>query len=741
MTDVVNALLLFDASSEPIIMVAVEPPQQVISYHFEPDDLTQAFSVAAIFLVGEADLTYGAAFTVCECLQCPSEGEGEGEGSSLTVILEPAETTEAGALWQLDGGEWLSSGATIQELTAGTYTVTFGVAEGWVVPEPQEIHIEAGQSVTLIGLYSMTLKMAFENFTDAGVPAADAADDLFDAFSQAIKENGYDTAAESLDRLVEEYVAEDGNYLDLCTRSAEIPPTLYADEEVLERRISGARGFLREEKVGPKYGIALPEYVGHAAAEKASSCTNWAIFVNGINTTFTDFLKGEEALAQALQPFAAVIGLGCSGIYNNTGGFLSDLLAECTIQKLLEIVEVWTNVSIENPTTSQVRSIIEDYVDAGKNVIVVPHSQGNFHVREAVDKISMLRRASISVLQTASPASYMPDGLRNVSRVDIDGDLVAGLSGMADDPFPYEGVWGWGTWLAYLVNLGSLGIINIDVIDLLNRHSFDGAYLQGQAKAVIQQRIRWYCGYVPIATETILLPGDVSLTMVWIPAGSYMMGAYPDELYSSSDEDPQHQVSMPGFWMGKYELTKAQWTAVMGTTPWSGHSSVLYDPDSPAVYVSWNYAQSFISALNTYTGMTFRLPSEAEWEYACRAGRTTRFYWGDDPSGTLIGDYAWYERNALNADEMYAHVVGLKLPNAFGLHDMSGNVREWCQDWYHDSYTGAPADGSPWESPVDLRRIVRGGNWVDTDPSCRSADRHSIYPSNSGFSFGFRLAR
>jgi len=236
----------------------------------------------------------------------------------------------------------------------------------------------------------------------------------------------------------------------------------------------------------------------------------------------------------------------------------------------------------------------------------------------------------------------------------------------------------------------------------------------------------------------IILPGGVTMEMVRIPAGSFMMGRYAGEQDSYSYENPQHQVTISqDFYLGKYEVTKAQWQAVMGTTPWSGQSSVLNDPNSPAVYISWDDCQAFVNALNQLGQGTFRLPSEAEWEYACRAGTTTRFYWGDDPSYTQIRNYAWYWGNC--SSEQYAHVVGLKLPNDWGLYDMSGNVWEWCQDYWHGNYTGAPANGSAWESPTSSYRVVRGGSWYYYGRYCRSANRSWYDPDLRHI--GLRLAR
>ena len=248
----------------------------------------------------------------------------------------------------------------------------------------------------------------------------------------------------------------------------------------------------------------------------------------------------------------------------------------------------------------------------------------------------------------------------------------------------------------------------------------------------------------PRETETILLPGDVPLEMVWIPGGTFLMERYPGEQNSYGREDPQHAVTVPGFWMGKYEVTKRQWTAVMGTTPWSGRRYVLDDPDSPVVWVSWNAAKSFITALNAHTEKTFRLPSEAEWEYACRAGTTTSYYWGEDTRIDVVGAYCWFYFNTRQVGEEYAHVVGLKLPNGFGLFDMGGNVEELCEDDYHNNYIGAPTDGSAWvRTPRDRLHVRRNGDyyWFSGLESCRSAFRDEVTNTGEGHFVGFRLAR
>ncbi len=273
----------------------------------------------------------------------------------------------------------------------------------------------------------------------------------------------------------------------------------------------------------------------------------------------------------------------------------------------------------------------------------------------------------------------------------------------------------------------------------LGHHTVRVQYLDGAGNrsAVCDDYIK----LVAPTEATVLLPGDVPLVMVWIQGGTFMMGRIPGEQDSYPSEDPQHSVTLGGFWMAKSELTKRQWTAVMNTTPWSGQLYVLADLDSPAEFVSWSDAQSFLTAVNSCTGKTFRLPSEAQWEYACRGGTPTRFYWGDDPGHTDIGNYEWYFDNC--SGEQYTHVVGAKRANPFGLHDMGGNAEEWCEDDWHSNYVGAPTGGQAWvDSPRGSYRMARGGCWHYLAEGSRSAVRAShASPDDLGNALGFRVVR
>lgn len=247
-------------------------------------------------------------------------------------------------------------------------------------------------------------------------------------------------------------------------------------------------------------------------------------------------------------------------------------------------------------------------------------------------------------------------------------------------------------------------------------------------------------------SDSVVLGPNAVLELVHLPAGSFMMGSSPDEYESNpANEGRRHEVSFSHpFWVGKYEVTMGQWQAVMGTTPWVGQTNVVESPNNPAVWISWEEAQEFLVALNTLTGDNFRLLSEAEWEYACRAGTTTRFYWGDDHDSTIIGAYAWWNGNATAALEAYGHAVGIKHENPWGLFDMSGNVREWCQDWY--LYGGYPTVSitdptGPPDATYGEKRVVRGGYFNAAGAECRSAYREGLYYKESNAGTGFRVAR
>ena len=209
------------------------------------------------------------------------------------------------------------------------------------------------------------------------------------------------------------------------------------------------------------------------------------------------------------------------------------------------------------------------------------------------------------------------------------------------------------------------------------------------------------------ARDPIMAAG---IELIWIPPGTFFMGS--DD--ASVEEEPKHEVTIPrGFWMGRFPITQAQWTAIMGKNP----SGFQEGGDLPVENVSWQDCQAFLQKLNAKEEGLFRLPSEAEWEYACRAGEPGDWCFGSDPA--LLDDYAWHHENAGGR----THPVGEKKPNPWGLHDMHGNVCEWCEDRRHQDYNGAPDRGQPWLEGGAEERVTRGGSWCIITPECRSAFR------------------
>ena len=242
-----------------------------------------------------------------------------------------------------------------------------------------------------------------------------------------------------------------------------------------------------------------------------------------------------------------------------------------------------------------------------------------------------------------------------------------------------------------------------------------------------------------MATVTIDLPGEVTMEFVWIVPGRFMMGSPDSDVMAFEQEKPQHQVTISrGFWLGKYELTQAQWEAVMGTRPWSGKDNVQENANHPAVYISWEDVQAFIGKLNEVAGEEiYRLPTEAEWEYACRAWTKTQWSFGDDESQLM--DYAWYYDDAWNIGERYGYVVGMKKPNPWGLFDMHGNVWEWVQDRYGSYSSSAQRD--PTGPTAGSGPVIRGGFFSGTARGVRSAVRYYGAQVDRNGSLGARLLR
>ena len=260
--------------------------------------------------------------------------------------------------------------------------------------------------------------------------------------------------------------------------------------------------------------------------------------------------------------------------------------------------------------------------------------------------------------------------------------------------------------------------------------AFDGG------QSIVPVHARAVTGDQP-QTEVITIPGtDVSFTMVAVEGGTFTMGASDDDTEAYDREKPAHEVTLSSFSIGQTEVTQELWQAVMGSNP----SYFSGDLSRPVEKVSWNDCQTFITTLNELTGKQFRLPTEAEWEYAARGGNQSQGY--KYAGSNTLDDVAWYIVNAYDvgssSPDYGTHAVATKVPNELGLYDMSGNVYEWCQDWYGDY--SSDAQTNPTGPTSGSYRVHRGGGWNNLARYCRVSHRSGYFPSGTGYDLGLRLA-
>jgi formylglycine-generating enzyme required for sulfatase activity len=275
--------------------------------------------------------------------------------------------------------------------------------------------------------------------------------------------------------------------------------------------------------------------------------------------------------------------------------------------------------------------------------------------------------------------------------------------------------------------------------DALYSFEFETVQVDERGRIVVREQSKAFAFREPLAP-------DIGLEMVWIPSGKFMMGSPETEHDRWEDESPEHQVTVQPFFIGKYSITQAQWLVIVKTPQIERElklkPSNFQDDNRPVENVSWEEAVEFCRRLSRKTERDYRLPTEAEWEYACRAGTTTPFYFGKTITGKLANydaDVTYLQERKVKSKRETTS-VGDFLPNAFGLYDMHGNVWEWCLDNWHDNYEGAPIDGSAWLSDKEnARYVVRGGSWLNGPRGCRSASRGYVTPDNRINDVGFRV--
>ena len=233
----------------------------------------------------------------------------------------------------------------------------------------------------------------------------------------------------------------------------------------------------------------------------------------------------------------------------------------------------------------------------------------------------------------------------------------------------------------------------------------------------------------PFVNQTFTVNG-VSFEMIAVEGGTFTMGATAEQGSDAwDDESPTHQVTLSSYMIGKTEVTQELWQAVMGSNP-----SYFKGSNLPVEEVSWEDCQTFVTKLNELTGKNFRLPTEAEWEYAARGGNNSQGY--KYSGSNTIADVAWYTSNSSKT----THPVATKAPNELGIYDMSGNVMEWCSDWYSSSYYSSSSQYNPTGPASGSDRVHRGGSWYSNAGSCRVSIRYGSNPARRDNDLGLRLA-
>jgi sulfatase modifying factor 1 len=319
--------------------------------------------------------------------------------------------------------------------------------------------------------------------------------------------------------------------------------------------------------------------------------------------------------------------------------------------------------------------------------------------------------------------SYQSSAENKLKRIFLDGALIK-EAGIGTKNTANNGPVKIGPWNGQL-----------DDIRIYNR-----ALSAAEVKVLYEYESKPPASPIPPAPAIESITNSIGMTLNKIPAGTFIMGS-PEDEPERSDIEHQHRVTITkAFYIQTTEVTQEQWKSVMGTEPWKGQGSVKEGPNYPATFVSWNDAVAYCKKLSEKESKTYRLPTEAEWEYACRAGTETRWSFGNDEKA--LGDYAWYRENADDIDEKYAHQVELKKPNAFGLYDMHGNVWEWCHDYYGKDYYKQSPEKDPTGPGSGSSRVLRGGSWSShRSRDSRSAFRHRHDADYRNRSHGFRLVR